>query len=104
MTDPLSEFHECILADPNARASSKVNAAKELAKLRASQPSDRDPLGMMRSVVEQYAPEIDGMHDVDPDPMRDLDFQAVVGRSANPVLWEWALIARPSQEGRNPRL
>lgn len=40
----------------------------------------------MREVVDQCAPAIEGMHDVPPDPMRDLDFEAVVGRSANAVL------------------
>lgn len=29
------------------------------------------------------------MEEVAADPMRDLDFQALVGRPANPVLWEW---------------
>ena len=29
------------------------------------------------------------MEGTDPDPMRDLDFRAIVGRPANPVLWEW---------------
>jgi hypothetical protein len=43
----------------------------------------------MRAVVEKYAPEVEGMEDAPADPMRDLDFQAVVGRPANPVLWEW---------------
>jgi hypothetical protein len=29
------------------------------------------------------------MHDVDPDPMRGLDFEAIMHRPANPILWEW---------------
>jgi hypothetical protein len=75
MTDPLIEAFEAVLADPKARASTKVNAAKELAKLRSREPEVGDPLGVMRSVVQEFAPEIEGMHDVPPDPMRDLDFQ-----------------------------
>jgi hypothetical protein len=87
-TDPLIRHFEEILADPEARPATKVAAGKELAKLRERQPVPDDPLGQMRCVVEKYAPEVDGMQDVPPDPMRDLDFQAMVGRPANPVLWE----------------
>ena len=29
------------------------------------------------------------MEDAPPDPMRGLDFEIAVGRSADPVLWEW---------------
>jgi hypothetical protein len=43
----------------------------------------------MRAVVEKYAPEVEGMEDAPPDPMRDLDFQAMVGRPANSIPWEW---------------
>jgi hypothetical protein len=66
-----------------------VAAGKELAKLRERQPVLDDPLGPMRSVVEKYAPEVEGMEGVSADPMRDLDFQAMVRRPANPILWEW---------------
>ena len=64
-------------------------AGKELAKLRERQPVLLDPLGQMRQVVDDFAPDVDGMHGVEPDPMRDLDFQAIVKRPANPILWEW---------------
>jgi hypothetical protein len=66
-----------------------VAAGKELAKLRERQPVRVDPLGQMRSVVEKYAPEVEGMEGVPPEPMRDICFQAIVGRPADPVLWEW---------------
>jgi hypothetical protein len=88
-SDPLIRHFEDILADPAARPATKVAAGKELAKLRERQPVLVDPLGRMRAVVEKYAPEVEGMEDAPPDPMRDLDFQAMVGRAANPVLWEW---------------
>jgi hypothetical protein len=90
VTDPLIASLEAVLADPQARPSTKVNAAKELARLRGREPEPQDPLGAMRAVVERYCPEIPEMVDAPPDPMRDLDFQAMVGRPANPVLWEWA--------------
>jgi hypothetical protein len=89
VTDSLIASLEAVLADPKARPSTKVNAAKELARLRGREPEPQDPLGMMRAVVEKYAPEVEGMEDAPPDPMRDLDFQAMVGRPADPVLWEW---------------
>lgn len=88
-TDPLIRHFEEILTDPTARPATKVAAGKELSKLRERQPVLDDPLGQMRSVVEKYAPEVEGMEQAPPDPMRDLDFQAMVGRPANPVLWEW---------------
>jgi hypothetical protein len=88
-TDPLIHHFEEILADPEARPATKVAAGKELAKLRERQPVLVDPLGQMRSVVEKYAPEVEGMEGVPPDPMRDLAFQHVVKRPANPVMWEW---------------
>jgi hypothetical protein len=83
-TDPLIRHFEEILADPEARPATKVAAGKELAKVRERQPVLDDPLGQMRSVVEKYAPEVEGMEGVPPDPMRDLNLQLWWG--ARPIL------------------
>ena len=103
-TDLLIRHFEEILADPEARPATKVAAGKELAQLRERQPVRDDPPGQMRSVVEEYAPEVEGMEGVPPDPMRDLDFQAMVGRPANPVLWEWCPYCPSEPRKRNPPL
>lgn len=92
-------------SDPATPKHLKLGALKELARRReAAEPElAHDPLGQMRAVVERYCPEIPEMLDAPPDPMRDLDFQAVVGRPANPVLWEWAPYcpADPAQAERS---
>ena len=89
MPDALVEFFEGILDDPTARASTKVNAARELARLRASQPEKKSPLGVMQAIVEQYAPQTPEERDLPPDPMRALDFEAATGRTLDPVAFSW---------------
>ena len=93
-----------IAADPKTPTHLRLGALNSLHKLKeAAEPEPTpDPLGQMRGVIEKYAPEVQGMEDAPPDPMRDLDFQAIVGRKANPVLWEWCSYC-PSEPQRAER-
>jgi hypothetical protein len=88
--DPLIRHFEEILADPEARPATKVAAGKELARLREREPAEvTEPLGIMQAIVEQWCPQTPEERDLDPDPMRDLDFQAFTGRTADPVAFSW---------------
>jgi hypothetical protein len=78
MTDPLIEAFEAVLVDPKARPSTKVNAAKELAKLRGREPAtDQEPLGVMQAVVEQWCPQTPEERGLAADPMRTLDSRSL---------------------------
>jgi hypothetical protein len=91
--DPVRKALEDVLADPEARPSTKVQAAKQLAALRGpdhgAAAAEDDPRAAMRAVVERLCPGPPELRDVPADPMRDLDFEALVGRPMDPVALSW---------------
>jgi hypothetical protein len=89
VTDPLLASLEAVLADPKARPSTKVNAAKELARLRGREPEPVDPLGVMQSIVEQWCPQTADERGVAPRPMRSLDYETFTGEKPDPLAMSW---------------
>jgi hypothetical protein len=82
-----------VLALPNARPSMKVQAAKELPKLRppaeGPQAADGDPRVAMEAVIARIAPNPPELENVAADPARDLDFEALVRRPMDPLALSW---------------
>ena len=91
--DPAIRALEKVVADPNARPSTKAQTAKELAELRppveGPQAADGDPRVAMEAVVARIAPDPPELEKVAADPMRDLEFEALARSLMDPRALSW---------------
>jgi hypothetical protein len=69
----------------------RLGALKQLGELRRRQPpeGDDDPQAKMDAVVERHCPQTPEMAAVAADPMRDLDFEGLVGRPMDATALSW---------------
>jgi hypothetical protein len=69
----------------------RLGAIKELARRREA--AEPEPLGdaqeRIQAIVDRYCPQDKELRDTPQDPMVDLDFQAIVGREADPLFLSW---------------
>jgi hypothetical protein len=80
-------------ADESVPAHLSLGALKELGRQGASdEPSvaaASDSQSAMEAIVERLAPQPEELRDVPADPIRDLDFQALVGRPMDELALSW---------------